>query len=320
MFTHDGHAIGDAWYFVDNPTDTVHMFYLAWPENEDGSYNSFVGHAISKDLINWDRLEPVLRSGPIGSWDDLRICTGSTIEHQGRYWMAYSATSTKESTTDTIWDQYRVQRTGMAVSDDLTEWSKLFNNPTSEPDLRYYEGLSSGLRNMAHWRDPYLYDSSEQVYQLICARRLEGDVSQRGTIGLSRSKDMFEWEVLPPLEHDSVSDEMECPQIYEINGLWYLVFCTLGKFLSKDYAARFKNKIPERSNFAMVSNNPLGPYKIYGTGQIIIHPIDSYFYAAQLVPLRGAWYLLATIHDENPDRISDPVRVYADEIGIHQEL
>ena len=69
MFTHDGHAIGDAWYFVDNPTDTVHMFYLAWPENEDGSYNSFVGHAISKDLINWDRLEPVLRSGPIGSWD-----------------------------------------------------------------------------------------------------------------------------------------------------------------------------------------------------------------------------------------------------------
>ena len=320
MFLHDGHAIGDAWYFVDALTDTVHMFYLAWPAEEDGSYSSFVGHAVSKDLSSWVRLEPVLHSGPLGSWDDLRICTGSTIERQGRYWMAYSATSTKESSTDTVWDQYRVQRSGMAVSDDLVGWTKLSDNPTSEPDFRYYEGLSSGLRNMAHWRDPYLYDSGERIYQLICARRLDGDVSRRGAVGLATSTDMHKWEVLPPLEHDSIADEMECPQIYQINGRWYLVFCTLGKFFSKDYASRFKSKMPERSNFAMVSDNPLGPYKIYGTGQIIVHSPESYFYAAQLVSLRGQWYLLATIHDEGQDRISDPVCVYADEMGIHQKL
>ena len=319
MFSHDGHVIGDAWYFVDNSTDTVHMFYLAWPVEEDGSHNSFVGHATSKDLFSWDRLEPVLHSGPLGSWDDLRICTGSTIEWEGRYWMAYSATSTKDSTRDTVWDQYRVQRSGMAVSDNLATWFKLSDNPTSESDPRYYEHISSGLRKMAHWRDPYLYDSSERVYQLICARRLEGDVSQRGTIGLATSTDMHEWEVLPPLDHDRVVDEMECPQIYQINGLWYLVFCTLGKFFSKDYASRFENEMPERSNFAMVSNSPLGPYKIYGTGQIVMHPPESYFYASQLVVLRGKWYLLATIHDEKPDRISDPIRVYADRTGIHQE-
>lgn len=320
MFSHDGHVMGDAWYFTDCASDTVHMFYIAWPEEEDGSHNPFIGHAISKDLFNWERLAPVLYKGPPGSWDGLRLCTGSVIERGGKYWMAYSATSTKDSTRDTVWDQYRVQRAGMAVSDDLVTWSKLPENPTSESDSRYYEQLSSGLRKMVHWRDPYLYDEGDKVYQLICARGLEGDVTARGTVALASSTDMHSWEILPPIEHDRVTEEMECPQIYQINGLWYLVFCTLGNFLLKGYAAEFGDKIPERSNFAMVSHSPLGPFRIHGTGQIIIHSRESYFYAAQLVCLRGEWYLLATMHDQDPDRISDPIRVYADETGVHEDF
>ena len=49
MFLHDGHAIGDAWYFVDNSTDTVHMFNLDWQVEEDARQNTFVGHETSKD-------------------------------------------------------------------------------------------------------------------------------------------------------------------------------------------------------------------------------------------------------------------------------
>ena len=53
MYTHEGHEMGDAWYFVEEKTDTVHMFYLADPLNGG---KDFAGHAISKDLVNWERL------------------------------------------------------------------------------------------------------------------------------------------------------------------------------------------------------------------------------------------------------------------------
>ena len=89
MYTYVGHMMHDAWYFVDNRTDIVHMFHLA--ERLDGG-PSFVGHAISRDLVTWERLPTALHVGPPGSWDDLRLCTGSVIERDGRYRMAYSAT------------------------------------------------------------------------------------------------------------------------------------------------------------------------------------------------------------------------------------
>ena len=128
---------------------------------------------------------------------------------------------------------------------------------------------------------------------------------------------MHKWENLPPVQHDRIAEEMEVPQIYQIDKRWYLVFCTLGRFLSDRFADRFGGRVPERSNFSMVGESPLGPFRVHGTGQIVSHPPDSYFYAAQLVRLQNKWYLLATVHDKNSERISDPVPVFADDTGVH---
>ena len=87
--------------------------------------------------------------------------------------------------------------------------------------------------------------------------------------------------------------------------------------LTPEFARRFRGEVPERTNFSMVGDSPFGPFHIHGTGQIVSHPPDAYFYAAQLVQLHGRWYLLATIHDAVSERISDPVPVRADEAGIH---
>ena len=311
MYTYENHMMHDAWYFVDDPTDTVHMFHLAEPL--DGG-PSFVGHAISNDLVTWERLPTALHIGTPGSWDDLRLCTGSVIERHGLYWMANSATSLNDSTLD---EQYRVQRAGMAVSDDLAKWTKLPENPVTEAVAPYYEGMGTGRRKMHHWRDPFLFDYGEAVYQLVCARRDQGPTGERGAVALARSTDMRAWETLPPLEHDRISDEMEVPQLYRIGERWYLVFCTLGRFLTPDHAQRFGDRPPERSNFSMVADNPFGPFRVHGTGQIIEHDPDEVFYAAQLVEFKGEWHLLATAKDDRGERISDPVPVYADETGIH---
>jgi len=304
--------MGDAWYFVDDDADLVHMFHLTWPPDRNDL--PFVGHAVSGDLINWETLEPALRQGSTGSWDDRMLCTGSVIKYDGRYWMAYGSTSSADSPDDEPW---RLQRGGMAVSDDLVAWEKLPENPVTQVAGPHYEGLSTGQRKMVNWRDHFFFDTGDAVYQFVCARRPDGDVKTRGTVGLTRSTDMRNWELRPQIEHDRVADEMEVPQIHHMDGRWYLVFCTLGRLLSPEFGKRFEGNVPERSNFSMVSDSPFGPFRIHGTGQIADHPPDDYFYAAQLVHFHGQWNLLVTIHDDGPERISDPIPVRGDETGVH---
>ena len=314
MYSHEGYHIGDAWYYVDRRgrTETVHMFYLTRPL--DGGLQDLIGHAISQDLMRWETLEPALRPGPPRSWDDLKLCTGSVMARDGRYWLAYSATNTADSSTK---EPYRVQRAGLAVSDDLFAWQRFPESELTHSGPPHYEGMSSGQRKMAHWRDPFLFVDGNAVYQFVCARRSDGEVATRGTVAVAKSSDMIRWEILPPVQHDRVADEIEVPQVYEMNGRWYLVFCTLGRFLAPTIIERFRGAVPERSNFSLVGGSPFGPFRLHGTGQIVCHPPEEYFYAAQLVCFRGSWYLLATIHDEGAERISDAIPVYGDETGVH---
>lgn len=312
MYIHEGHHIGDAWYYVDDDADRVHMFYLTRPLGSDGRHD--VGHAVSRDLVHWDRLATVLKPGSPGSWDDLQLCTGSVMRRDGRYWLAYAATDHGSSSTAEPW---RFQRGGMAVSDDLQTWQRLPENPVNEPGPPHYEAMGTGQREMGHWRDPFLFEHDGDVYQFICARRRDGDIRTRGTVALARSDDMRNWEVLPPIEHDRIAEEMEVPQVYAINGRWYLVFCTCGRFLSAEFAARFAGPIPDRLNLAMVADAPFGPYRIHGTGEMVPHAPEVYFYAAQLVHFQGSWHLLGTRNGDGPDRICDPVPVTADATGVH---
>jgi beta-fructofuranosidase len=311
-YVHTGHTMGDAWYFVDDSAGQVHMYYLTQPLDERGP--RFVGHAVSDDLRDWETLPPAIEQGPPGAWDDEKVCSGSVFERDGRYWMAYSATSSAESPPSEPW---RWQRIGVAWSDDLTHWTKLGENPVMEAGPPHYERMGSGQRKMHHWRDPFLFEHGGHAYAFITARATEGRIKQRGVVALARSSDMHRWEILPPIEHDRIAEEMEVPQIYQINERWYLVFLTLGRFMAPGFAERFEGAVPERSNFAMVGDSPFGPFRIHGTGQIIPHGLDEYFYAAQLVHWRQKWWLLATIHDDRSQRICRPIEVYVDATGIH---
>ena len=183
MYIHDGHHMSDAWYCVDRSADLVHMYYLTRPLGTDEP--TVVGHAASSDLVTWETRPAALRRGPPGSWDDVKLCTGSVLEHRGRYWMAYSATGSRDSSEA---EPHRVQRCGLAVSDDLETWDRVPGNPVTEPGPPHYELMSSGERQMAHWRDPFLFERGDSVYQLVCARRRDGEVAGHGDGGAAADR------------------------------------------------------------------------------------------------------------------------------------
>ena len=171
MFRLEGHDIGDAWYY--GADDTVHMYFLTKPEGSAVGWD--IGHAATRDLVGWEFLGLALTRGAPGSWDDKSLATGSVVLRDDRYWMAFTGHKFDEPLF--------VQRVGMAVSDDLVRWEKLPENPTSEADPAYYELVSTGERTLTHWRDPFLLDTGEEVVQYVCARRTDGDISSRGTVG-----------------------------------------------------------------------------------------------------------------------------------------
>ena len=144
MFSLEGRWIGDAWYYEAD--DAVHMYFLTRPGESEAGLD--IGHAVSRDLVDWEYLGLALTRGAPGSWDDRNLATGSVIRRRGRYWMAFTGHKEGESLF--------VQRVGMAVSDDLVRWEKLPGNPTSEADPAHYEQVSTGQRTLTHWRDPFL--------------------------------------------------------------------------------------------------------------------------------------------------------------------
>jgi hypothetical protein len=67
----------------------------------------------------------------------------------------------------------------------------------------------------------------------------------------------------------------------------------------------------------MVGDTPLGPFHIYGKGEIMPESPPYRLYASQLVNFQNAWYLLGTVGQDAESGISDPFPVTADETGIH---
>ena len=300
MYRHDGFWIGDAWYFVEN--DGVHMFYLTQSLRERAKRGlaMHVGHAVSEDLRHWSYVGVALSAQGTSGWESWRLATGSIVEWQGQYWMAYTGHEPSE-------EPFR-QRCGIAVSDDLYRWDRIEENPVTEPDGELYETSPSGTRkHTVHWRDPFLLVQDDHVLMLICARRNEGDTVLRGTVATAWSTDMRHWEIGPPLAHNPAGEEMEVPQLYHIGGRWYLLFCM--------HPCMFPSSSPLSrrpvSDYCMVGESPAGPFELYGTG-MIAGTAERGLYASQLVQYKGEWYLLGTVDSS----ISDPYLVRAGETGL----
>ena len=313
MFRLKGHRIGDPWFYVEG--DTVHMWFLVSPEDSPERRGSCwdIGHAVSGDLVNWDfRGMALVRDSDEARWDSRKLATGSVMHREGRYWMAYTGHRR---------GRLGVQRAGMAWSTDLEHWTRIDENPVTEAMLPWYDpGRKEEPPVYSHWRDPFLVEDGEWVYQLICARDPSAAPDLTGIIGRARSRDMLHWEIVEPLDTERIGQEMECPVMHHIDGRWYLLFSSHPHSL-ETMQKRFPEHTFRSETYSMVSDEQWGPYRLHGTGAVQRNDDALRAYAGQLVPWYGQWFLFGFVMEEGnvpAEAISDPIPVVATPEGIRQ--
>jgi beta-fructofuranosidase len=293
-----------------------HVFYLQAPRTLGQPtlrhHHASVGHAVSNDLRSWRVLPDALRPGPLGSWDDLAIWTGSAIGHDGRWYMLYTGVSRAESGL--------VQRIGLAVSDDLVRWEKHHANPVLEADPRWYDLLDLARWRDQSWRDPWLFRHPEEgtFHVLVTARSRIGAPDGAGVVGHARSVDLVEWEVLPPLTAAGDFAQVEVPQLVRLNGRYEILVSCLAEDHSRERLARIGSP-GQTGTFVFSAEEPLGPYTF--TGGPLAAPDGPLgpLYAGKLVEAQGGtWWFMAFRGDGDRSflgELTDPLPVRHDAEG-----
>jgi beta-fructofuranosidase len=186
----------------------LHLFHVTLPSHD------VVSHLVSDDGVHWQQLPYALRVGDPGEFDDDQIWTMGTFAWQGKFYMLYTALKQSEDGA--------IQRTGLAVSDDLIRWEKVENNPVAAADARWYEtGTSDSGRE--DWRDPFVFIEYETLHAIICAHEKTGPQNRRGCVGHFVSEDSLNWEVRSPFYTPRVSSDWEVPTLFKLGAKYFLL-------------------------------------------------------------------------------------------------
>ena len=301
----------EAWvwdFWLADDGQDYHLFFLyasrALHDPDARHYRASIGHAVSTDLVEWERVtDALVRSDP-PAFDDLATWTGSVIRHPDGTWFLFYTGATLAP------GRKNVQRIGYATSSDLTHWQKAAENPVLEADPRWYERLDAGLWWDEAFRDPFVFADPDGNgwHMLITARANHGPADDRGVIGHAWSPDLRSWQLRPPLSEPGQGfGQLEVAQVEMMEGQPVLMFSSAG------------GGVASRRNsyggiWAARAETLLGPYEIDNAELVL----DPSMYVGKLIRRRsdGAWQLMA-FYDKTEDgnfvgEIGDPLTVHWD--------
>lgn len=302
--------VWDFWMARDGAD--YHMVFLqadkALGDPELRHWNVSVGHARSRDLVNWELLPDAIRptQGNDEAPDSFTTWTGCVVK-QGEQWlMFYTGTMRAEKGL--------VQRVCLAQSPDLIHWTKVDNNPRVELDSRWYDGLKLAYWHDASWRDPWVFkDAERELYHMLVTCRVNrGDADGRGAIGYASSTNLRDWTVGEPFLAPGWFGEMEVPQIEAIGDKYYL-FCSVSNRFHAQARLALPECEPQTGVFYFVADQPLGPWRTLGNG-FIAGQSQLGLYACRLVQgPDGRWNLMGFINKDADGNfigaISDPIPI-----------
>jgi beta-fructofuranosidase len=192
-----------------------HLFHLVLPNHD------FIAHAVSEDGLSWRRVKNALFVGEPGTWDDDMLWTmhvSPDPEKPGAWRMFYTGLARAEFG--------RVQRVGLARSDDLIHWTR--DDSGSFPlaiDHADYESDPEAGRKWVSFRDPYFYhDPKTHRRMLLASARIDrGPLIRRGCVAVAHEVEPGRFEFGPPLHHPGLYDDVEVPNLIEVGGRHFLL-------------------------------------------------------------------------------------------------
>ncbi len=295
------HWVWDSWSVRDDEGYT-HLFFLRASRaliNPDRRHRrASIGHARSRDLVEWELLPDALVTADSPAWDDGATWTGSVVRGDDGLWrMFYTGVSRGED--------WMVQRVGVATSRDLITWERASDDPLVEAHPRWYEKLDSGQWHDEAWRDPWVFrGDDDRWHMLVTARVTDGEPIGRGVIGHAVSDDLSSWTVEPPLSAPAGWGQLEVPQTAVVDGVPFLVFCCWHPHEDARRGAQATGGM-----WFVPGESLLGPWDFEAAGTFD-HPS---LYAARLIERQpGDWVIMGfsdTVDGRFVGEIVDPIPV-----------
>ena len=196
----------DTWYVPIG--DSVHMFHLQVKRpgslRPDADHET-IGHAVSRDLIDWEELPTALRKGPPGSYDQGALFTGYAVEQAGTIYLFYCGNGPDAQTIC------------LATSTDGIHFQKYEHNPIIKADGQKY--VLRDCRDIVVMKDP---GNPQAWIGYVVMRNKDGCAYV-----LCRSQDLYHWEVGEPVfQPQGRYDTFEVAEVFALDGKWYTIGLT----------------------------------------------------------------------------------------------
>ncbi|WP_299284782.1 levansucrase [uncultured Tateyamaria sp.] len=253
--------IWDSWYVRDG--DVWHGYFLKAPRSigdpELRHFNVSYGHATSTDLTNWTHLGTTFAPSTGPAWDDYTTWTGSTVRGDDGLWHLYYTGASKA-------EEGLYQRIGHATSTDLHNWTRVGDGlilDMTGPAADLYEKDHAAIWHDRAMRDPWVMrDPDGPGWLMYFTARAAGvtEPNEGGCIGFATSPDGYEWRLQPPVFTGGYG-QLEVPQVFEVEGKWYCLFCTAAEHFSKDRAEATPGG-PVSGNHYLIGDSPRGPWQV----------------------------------------------------------
>lgn len=197
-----------------------HLFYQYFPyEPRWGTMHW--GHAVSKDLVNWEHKGIALFPS---KYDDRNGCfSGSAVEHNGRLYLFYTGARYIEENPEDIHvslnDNF-VAAQMLITSEDGEHFDNMHDKRTVIPVLE--EG---GVGCPKHTRDPKVWRGGNAWYMILGSRREK----THGEVLFYKSDDLLNWDYINRAEtQETFSWMWECPDYFRCDGTDVLVMSPIG--------------------------------------------------------------------------------------------
>ena len=254
--------VWDSWYVRDG--ELWHAYFLQADKSigdpELRHFNVSQGHAVSRDLVRWDYLGTCFAPASSPAWDDYTSWTGSVIrDDEGLWHLFYTGGSRAE---DALY-----QRIGHATSTDLHNWSRVGDGLCLDmegPNCRHYEVEHKiGFWHDRAMRDPWVIRDPQGkgwlMYFTARGASIE-EANEGGVIGFATSPDLYNWTLEPPVHAGGHYGQLEVPQVFEVAGRWYCLFCTNDIHWSEREIGKWGGSLT--GNHYLVGPSARGPFEL----------------------------------------------------------